>query len=98
MLEAHETYQRFPVTQEGRYAGLVSRAELLEALEEGREPVYQKEKGVPRTIAIRDAQMHLIESDHGMVVMVDETSGKPIGLLTLHDLLRTEVNLGDTYD
>jgi len=41
---------------------------------------------------IRQLQTLLLESPTGMAVICDAAEGKPIGVVTLHDLLRSQMN------
>jgi CIC family chloride channel protein len=84
------TYARFPVLQDGEIRGTLSRAECLVALRENRPPQVHGAKVVAPRKAIREAQALLIESEHSILLVRDETSGKLIALLTLHDLLRAQ--------
>jgi CIC family chloride channel protein len=84
------TYSRFPVLQLGEIRGTVSRAECLAALRENRQPQVRAAKVVAPRKPIREAQTLLMESEDSVLLVRDETSGKLIALLTLHDLLRAQ--------
>ncbi len=43
---------------------------------------------------IRELQMLLVESNQGLVVLLDRPGGSVLGMVTLHDLLRAEVSMG----
>jgi CIC family chloride channel protein len=86
-------YQRFPVVQEERVLGIVSRQEAERALAEERLPRLDPAVMCLPGHTIRELQALLIESVTSMVVLLDEPNGRPIGVVTLHDLLRTEVSL-----
>ena len=51
-----------------------------------------------REETIRDLQRLLIESASQFVVVLDRPDGKILGLVTLHDLLRAEVEKGKGDD
>jgi CBS domain-containing protein len=51
-----------------------------------------------REQTIRDLQRLLIESASQFVVVLDRVDGKVLGLVTLHDLLRAEVEKGKGDD
>jgi hypothetical protein len=38
--------------------------------------------------------MLLMESNHGLVVLLERANGTVLGLVTLHDLLRAQMSLG----
>ena len=90
LLRAHP-YDRFPVVIGGTLRGVLTRTEAEEALSEKRPPILEKPIICQPDHVIRDMQLRLIESDSGMVLLVDETSGNLLGLVTLHDILRREM-------
>ena len=72
---------------------LLLRREAESALAVGREPVlYAAPPGLLREESIGEAQSLLIESAHGMVMLLDKPKGVVVGVLTLHDLLRAQEN------
>jgi CIC family chloride channel protein len=90
ILKAHP-YQRFPVEQNGRLAGILMRKEAELALADGRAPKLEPAITCRREQTIRDLQRLLIESTSQLVIVVDRPDGEVLGLVTLHDLLRAEV-------
>jgi CIC family chloride channel protein len=90
LLQDHP-YQRFPVVQAERLAGLLTRKEATAALAENRVPKLEPAATCLRGQTIRELQALLIESVTQMVVVLDTPNGKLLGVVTLHDLLRTEV-------
>jgi len=90
MLKAHP-YQRFPVEQNGKLAGILMRREAEQAMAEHRLPNLEPATTCLRHQTIRDLQHLLIESASQFVIVLDGSQGKIIGLVTLHDLLRAEV-------
>lgn len=89
VLKSHP-YHQFPVVVENKLQGVLTREEAEEAFAEKR-PVRLK----PATVCLREElvgklQMLLIESDTQFVVVMDRPNGKVVGLVTLHDLLRTQ--------
>ncbi len=97
VLKAHP-YQRFPVEQNDRLAGILTRKEAGLALAENRAPKLERATTCLREQTIRDLQHQLIESASQFVVVLDRPDGKVIGLVTLHDLLRAEVEKGKGDD
>jgi CIC family chloride channel protein len=90
-LEAHPGYERFPVGGAGDAAvGVLIRGECEVALAAGQLPPVHVVPTCLRDETIGRAQAKLIESSHGMVLILDAPQGKIIGLLTLHDLLRAQ--------
>jgi len=82
----------FPAIQNGKLAGIATRAELTEALAEKRPPKLAPIIRCEPRQSIRQLQVLLIESPTGMAVVCDDVDGKLLGLVTLHDLLRAQIN------
>ena len=97
VLKAHP-YQRFPVEQNDRLTGILTRKEAMLAQTEHREPRLEPATTCLREQTIRDLQHLLIESASQFVVVLDRPDGKVLGLVTLHDLLRAEVEKGKAGD
>ncbi len=91
-------YQRFPVVQDRTLTGVLTRKEAQAALAENRPPKLESAVTCLRTDTIRDLQTRLIESAASVVVVLDSPRGKVLGLVTLHDLLRTEAAMAKTSD
>ncbi len=83
------TYSRFPVVQDGELH-ILSRSETLSAFRENRPPHLHRAQFVTPRKPIREAQSLLLASDDSILLVRDETSGKLLALLTLHDLLRAQ--------
>jgi CIC family chloride channel protein len=90
VLKAHP-YQRFPVTKEGKLAGILTRKEAEAALAEKRLPKLEAAVTCLPGRTIRQLQALLIESATQLVVVTDAEGKSVLGLVTLHDLLRAEV-------
>jgi chloride channel protein, CIC family len=89
------SYRRFPVTNAGRLIGILSRAEIEAALE-GKRALRPS----PASVAhpgqfVREVQDLLIQSDDGMVVITDREGGRPLAVVTLHDVLRTQLAMSE---
>lgn len=82
----------FPVLQSGKPAGIVTRTKLAEALAENRAPKLAPIVRCEPRQTIHELQARLIESPTGMVLVCDAASDKLLGLVTLHDLLRAQIN------
>lgn len=90
LLRTHP-YDRFPVVIEGKVRGILARTEAESALREKREPQLIAPTTCQPDHVIRDLQIRLIESESGIVLLVDEASGSLLGMVTLHDILRREM-------
>ena len=73
--------------------GLVVRGEMQAAVVTGYALTVHPVPVCLREQTIGEAQRLLIESRHGMVLVLDAPGGKVIGLVTLHDLLRAQDSL-----
>jgi CIC family chloride channel protein len=90
LLQAHP-YQRFPVATAGRLAGILTRKEAEAALAEKRLPRLEAATTCLPGQTIRQLQALLIESSTGLVVLTAADGQAVLGVVTLHDLLRAEV-------
>jgi CIC family chloride channel protein len=89
ILAAHP-YQRFPVVLGGRLAGVLFRDEAVQALSLHRQPDLAPATSCLRNEPVSTLQRLLVESNLHFVVVLDRKDGDLIGLVTLHDLLRSE--------
>ena len=90
-------YLRFPVVVNKEIKGVITREEAKEALEEQREPELAPLIICAPSQSIRELQYSLIESATGLVGLVDPGAKRLIGIVTLHDLLRREVEITKEY-
>jgi CIC family chloride channel protein len=86
-------YQRFPVVQEGRLMGILTRIIAEGTVAKKTLPHLEPAVFCLRQQTIRDLQHLLIESSTQFVVVLDCEGGKIVGLVTLHDLLRAEASM-----
>ncbi|HEY3862198.1 MAG TPA: chloride channel protein [Verrucomicrobiae bacterium] len=94
LLKSHP-YVRFPATQDGKLAGILTRKEAQAALAEKRAPILEPVTTCLAGQTVRDLQTLLINSTTQFVVVVDE-HGAITGVITLHDLLRAEVQKAES--
>ena len=97
VLKAHP-YQRFPVVQGDKLTGILSRREAEAALRENRAPKMENATTCLPHQTVRKLQGLLVESPSNFVVLVDDDGGKILGVITLHDLLRVEVEKAGSGD
>jgi CIC family chloride channel protein len=88
-LDSHP-YERFPVVMNGKLAGILTRREATAALAAKRPPNLELATTCGPKQTILELQKLLIESTTQFVVMV-ESNGSVRGVITMHDLLRAEV-------
>jgi len=94
ILKSHP-YERFPVIQDGKPTGVLTRKEAQAALAEKRPPKLEPVTTCRADQTIRDLQTLLINSTTQFVVVVDD-QGAIRGVITLHDLLRAEVQKAES--
>jgi chloride channel protein, CIC family len=94
LLRAHP-FERFPVVREGVPVGVLTRKEAEAALAERRAPKLEPVTTCQAHQTIRELQTLLINSSTQFVVVVDE-GGLIRGVITLHDLLRAEVQKAES--
>ena len=83
-------FANFPVMRDGQPAGIAPRAELAEALAEKRPTKLAPAIRCEPRQTIRELQTLLLDSPTGMAVVCD--GPKLLGIVTLHDLLRAQIN------
>jgi CIC family chloride channel protein len=88
-------YERFPVIQDGKPTGILTRKEAQAALAEKRAPKLEPVTTCRGDQTIRDLQTLLINSTTQFVVVLDD-HGALQGVITLHDLLRAEVQKAES--
>jgi chloride channel protein, CIC family len=87
-------YQEFPLLMEGRLVGTLNRNSVLngQPIENARKPIDTVE---PDT-SVRDAVSRMIDKSLSLLVVVSPSDGTPIGIVTLHDIVRLQSQLADT--
>ena len=94
MLLRSHPYERFPVWTDGGLQGILTRAEAQAALAEQRSMQLVPAVTCAPESGVREVQRLLLESPSGLVVVCERNTGAPLGVVTLHDLLRAEMALG----
>jgi chloride channel protein, CIC family len=90
---AEYPYQQFPLVIDGQLLGLIDRSELLtnQLPKVGAGPA----QAMPAHSTIREAVAKMVESSLRLLVVVSTTEKTPIGIVTLHDVLRLQNQLSD---
>ncbi len=88
-------YERFPVSDDGRVTGIVTRSEMQAALRENRPARSQQAVICSSDQTVRQIGQCIVGSVNGMVVLTDPGTGNVTGLVTLHDLLRAQVAVAE---
>lgn len=89
VLKAHP-YSRFPVVRDGKLEGILTRPEAEAALAGNRPPRLEPAATCHMEQTIRELQSLLINSSTNFAAVTDG-GGQVLGVLTLHDLLRAQV-------
>jgi CIC family chloride channel protein len=92
-LLAKERHERFPVVVDGQLQGVLERRSALAALEAGLPVPVEAAAVCTAETALRDVQSRLIDSPGQLEVVLDQPgpSGRVVGIVTLHDILRAEM-------
>lgn len=93
-LKSHP-FRWFPVVNDSGIVGLLSRDEMNQAALHQRPPNIAPALQVVSNETIREAQLRLLESGSGLILVTDVPGGRLLGLVTLHDLLRAELAAGE---
>lgn len=91
-LLADYRFSEFPVVKDGRYVGIATRAAIQAALAKGEVPETLAAPSCMRDDTIQEAGHAMIQSATSIIAIIDQENGKPVGVLTLHDLLRAQQN------
>ena len=86
-------HERLALLIDGRLVGLLSRNALL-----GGHTVEQAQKPsetVHPDATIREAVSKMIDKSASLLVVVSQPDGTPIGIVTLHDIMRLQRELAD---
>jgi chloride channel protein, CIC family len=87
------SYQQFPLMIDGQLVGLLNRNALLsgQTLEQAQRPA----ETVNPDATIREAVSKMIDKSVSLLVVTSAADGKPIGIVTLHDIIRFQNQLAD---
>ncbi len=87
-----QAYARFPVVQQERLVGVLTREEAGRALREARPPALEPAIVCSPAGTVREAAARIVDSPSGLLVLTDENA-HVLGLVTMHDLLRAQLAL-----
>jgi len=83
-------YAQFPVLIDGQVRGVLTREEADRAIREKQPPVLVEATICRPEFSLREAEMQLIESKTGLLLLQRKEGGPLVGILTLHDILRAQ--------
>jgi chloride channel protein, CIC family len=86
-------YQQFPLVIDGQLRGVVNRNAIQnnQATEVGLEPAHT----IPARATIKEAVAKMVENSVSLLVVLSTTENTPVGIVTLHDVLRFQNRLSD---
>jgi CIC family chloride channel protein len=90
---AEYPYQQFPLVMDGQLVGLIDRSKILD--NQSPEIAPMPAQTIPAHSTIREAVAKMVENSIGLLVVLSTTENKPIGIVTLHDVLRLQNQLSD---
>lgn len=88
---AESDHERYPVVIDLKLQGVITREHMQRMIEKGEEPKIAPVATCRREATITDIQHQIIESPANMVVIIGGLDEVPIGIMTLHDILRAEI-------
>jgi CIC family chloride channel protein len=91
-LLARHPYDRFPVVENDRLAGIVTRREAAAAAAAQRPPALEPAVTCRPGTPLREVADLIVTSPSGLLVIQDEVgaTGRVIGVITMHDILRAQ--------
>ena len=85
-------YGRFVYQVGEQPPGIILRSQMIEALNQSRTVPIHANPTCLRTDSIAQVQRLLVDSLHGIVLVLDRDAGRVAGLVTLHDIVRAQQN------
>ena len=90
---AEYPYQQFPLVMGGQLVGLIDRSEILS--NQSPKVAAVPAQAIPAHSTIREAVAKMVENSLRLLVVASTTENTPIGIVTLHDVLRLQNRLSD---
>jgi CBS domain-containing protein len=94
VIEEHP-YQFFPLVRENRLEGLISRTAVIESTEENVIPLPAHT--VSPDTPVKEAVNQMVADSANFLVLMAESDGRPLGIVTLHDVLRAQTQIADQF-
>jgi CIC family chloride channel protein len=83
-------YMRFVYQVDAQPPGIILREDMMVAVKQARPIPIHASPTCLRTDSIAHVQRQLVDSIHGIVLVLERDAGRVAGLVTLHDLLRAQ--------
>ena len=86
-------YQKFPLVMDGQLLGLIDRKEILNG--PSANISVEPAETVPADATIKEAVAKMVENSRSLLVVLSTAENVPIGIVTLHDVLRLQQQQSD---
>ena len=86
-------YQHFPLVINGQLVGLIDRNKILS--NQSPKVAVEPAEALPAHSTIREAVAKMVDNSVSLLVILSTTENAPIGIVTLHDVLRLQNQLSD---
>ena len=86
-------YQQFPLITNGQLIGTINRNKVLGS--QSAEIEVDPAEAIPAHSTIKEAVAKMVENSMSLLVVLSATENTPIGIVTLHDVLRLQTQLSD---
>jgi CIC family chloride channel protein len=90
---AEHPYQQFPLVTGGQLLGMIERNEILGS-QAGKIEIRPAD-AIPAHSTVREAVSKMVGNSMSLLVVLSTTENTPIGIVTLHDVLRLQQQLSD---
>jgi CBS domain containing-hemolysin-like protein len=90
---AEHPYQKFPLVMDGQLLGLIDRKEILNS--KSAQISVEPANAVPAHATIKEAVAKMVGNSMSLLVVLSTAEGAPIGIVTLHDVLRLQQQQSD---
>jgi len=88
-------YRCFPYVRNGTIFGILTRDSIERALQRGEAPMPSEACITDVCAPVKAAADNFIKPPHGFMILVDGDGSTPVGILTLHDLLRAQAAVAE---
>jgi CIC family chloride channel protein len=86
-------YQQFPLITNGQLIGTINRNKILGS--QSAEIEVDPAEAIPAHSTIKEAVAKMVGNSMSLLVVLSATENTPIGIVTLHDVLRLQTQLSD---
>src|SRR5262249_28031541 len=90
---AEHPYQQFPLITDGKLVGMISRDKILNS--QSPNIAVDPVEAIAAHSTIKDAVSKMVQSSMSLLVVLSVAENAPIGIVTLHDVLRFQSQLSD---